>query len=168
VKSHVYANKPQTIPELGRDWTCHWRNWAAVMPKRHRECRKKIKSVPAESWGTFVWNCVPHLIAVCVLYTEIKISALFLINGVFYYKIKSCAVVVYDICMCILCICICSKNALFFLKLRSKMSVSSRFLYWNIHLPFIRNVRMCTPFVLCVLSSRFFFILKDNVGNTDQ
>jgi hypothetical protein len=48
------------------------------MPKRHQECRKKIKSVPAESWGTFVGNCVPDLIAVCVLYTEIKTSALFL------------------------------------------------------------------------------------------
>jgi len=33
--------------------------------------------VPAESWGTFVGYCVPQLIAVCVLYTEIKISALF-------------------------------------------------------------------------------------------
>jgi hypothetical protein len=41
------------------------------------ECRQKIKSVPAESWGIFVGNCFPHLIAVCVLYTEIKISALF-------------------------------------------------------------------------------------------
>jgi hypothetical protein len=47
------------------------------MPKRHQKCRQKIKSVPAESWGTFVGNCVPHLIAVCVLYTEIKISILF-------------------------------------------------------------------------------------------
>jgi hypothetical protein len=35
----------------GRDSMCHWRNWAAVMAKRHRECRQKIKSVPAESWG---------------------------------------------------------------------------------------------------------------------
>jgi hypothetical protein len=33
--------------------------------------------VPAESWRTFVGYCVPQLIAVCVLYTEIKISALF-------------------------------------------------------------------------------------------
>jgi hypothetical protein len=33
--------------------------------------------VPAEWWGTFVGYCVPQLIAVCVLYTEIKISALF-------------------------------------------------------------------------------------------
>jgi hypothetical protein len=49
--------------------------------------------VPAESWGTFVGYCVPQLIAVCVLYTEIKISALFKINGVFYHKIKSCALV---------------------------------------------------------------------------
>jgi len=31
----------------------------------------------AESWGTFVGYCVPQLIAVCVLYTEIKISAMF-------------------------------------------------------------------------------------------
>ena len=33
--------------------------------------------MPAESWGTFVGYCVPQLIAVCVLYTEIKISTLF-------------------------------------------------------------------------------------------
>jgi hypothetical protein len=38
---------------------------------------KKNKSVPAESLGTFVGYWVPQLIAVCVLYTEIKISALF-------------------------------------------------------------------------------------------
>ena len=29
------------------------------------------------SWGTFVRYCVPQLIAVCVLYTDIKISTLF-------------------------------------------------------------------------------------------
>jgi len=33
--------------------------------------------VPAEWWGTFVGYCVPQLIAVGVLYTEIKISKLF-------------------------------------------------------------------------------------------
>ena len=33
--------------------------------------------MPAESWGTFVGYCVPQLIAVCILYTEIKISTLF-------------------------------------------------------------------------------------------
>jgi hypothetical protein len=38
---------------------------------------KKSKSVPAESWGTIVGYCVSQLIAVCVLYSEIKISALF-------------------------------------------------------------------------------------------
>jgi hypothetical protein len=32
--------------------------------------------VPAESWWTFVGHCVPQLITVCVLYTEIKLSAL--------------------------------------------------------------------------------------------
>jgi hypothetical protein len=37
----------------------------------------KEQEVPAESWGTFVRYCVPQLIAVCVLYTEIKIPALF-------------------------------------------------------------------------------------------
>jgi hypothetical protein len=36
-----------------------------------------MKSVPGESWGTFVGYCVPQLIVVCLLYTEIKISALF-------------------------------------------------------------------------------------------
>jgi hypothetical protein len=56
---------------------CHWRNWATVMRKCHREFRQKSKSVPAESWRTFVRYCVPQLITVCVLYTERKISALF-------------------------------------------------------------------------------------------
>ena len=60
----------------GGDSTCHWRNWAAIMRKCHRKFRQKSKSVPAESWGTFVGYCVPQLIAVRVLYTEIKISAL--------------------------------------------------------------------------------------------
>jgi hypothetical protein len=31
----------------------------------------------AESWGIFIGYCVSQLIAVCLLYTEIKISALF-------------------------------------------------------------------------------------------
>jgi len=31
----------------------------------------------AESGGTFVGYCVPQLITICVLYTKIKISALF-------------------------------------------------------------------------------------------
>jgi len=48
----------------------------AIMRKCHREFRQKRKSVPAESWGTFVGYCVPQLIAVCVLYIEIKISTL--------------------------------------------------------------------------------------------
>jgi len=47
------------------------------MRECHREFRQKRKSVPAESWGTFVGYCVPQLIAVCVLYTEIKIATLF-------------------------------------------------------------------------------------------
>jgi hypothetical protein len=33
--------------------------------------------VPAESWGTFVPYFFPQLKAVCVLYTEIKISTIF-------------------------------------------------------------------------------------------
>jgi len=61
----------------GGDWTCYWRNWAAIMRKCHREFRQKRKSVPAESWGTFFGYCVPQLIAVCLLYTEIKIPTLF-------------------------------------------------------------------------------------------
>ena len=47
------------------------------MRKYHREFSQMSKSVPAESWGTFVGYYVPQLIAMCVLYTEIKISALF-------------------------------------------------------------------------------------------
>ena len=47
------------------------------MRKCHREFRQKRNSLPAQSWGTFVGYCVPQLIAVCVLYTEIKISTLF-------------------------------------------------------------------------------------------
>jgi hypothetical protein len=49
----------------------------------HREFRQKRKSVPA-----FVGYCVPHLTAVCVLYTEIKNISTFLINGAFYYKLN--------------------------------------------------------------------------------
>jgi hypothetical protein len=50
------------------------------VPTRAQDLKvlKKSESVPAESWGTFVGYCVPQLFAVCVLYTEIKISALFL------------------------------------------------------------------------------------------
>ena len=44
---------------------------------RFKEQEWKNKSVPAEYWGTFVGYCVPQLIAVCVLHTEIKILALF-------------------------------------------------------------------------------------------
>jgi len=47
------------------------------MRKCHREFSQKSNSVPAESCGTFVGYCVPQLIAVCVLYSEVKISALF-------------------------------------------------------------------------------------------
>jgi len=61
----------------GEDSTCHWRNIAAIMRKCPREFRQKSKSVPAESWGKFVGYCVPQLMAVCVLYSEIKTSALF-------------------------------------------------------------------------------------------
>jgi hypothetical protein len=42
------------------------------MWKCHREFRQKSKTVPAESWGTFVGYCVTQLIAVYVLHTEIK------------------------------------------------------------------------------------------------
>jgi hypothetical protein len=61
----------------GGESTGHWRNWAAIMWKFHREFRQKSKSVLAESWGIFVGYCVPQLIGVCVLCIEIKISALF-------------------------------------------------------------------------------------------
>jgi len=44
--------------------------------------------VPAESWGTFVGYCVPQLIAVCVLNTEIKISTLFEEMMLFIRKLK--------------------------------------------------------------------------------
>jgi hypothetical protein len=49
------------------------------VPTRAQDLKifRKSNSVPAESWGTLVGDCVPQLIAVCVLYTEIKISALF-------------------------------------------------------------------------------------------
>jgi len=48
----------------------------------NKSARFKIRTLSSpmtqpESWGTFVGYCVPQLIAVCVLYTEIKISALF-------------------------------------------------------------------------------------------
>jgi hypothetical protein len=63
------------------------------MRKCHREFRQKIKSVPAELWGTFVGYCVPQLIAVCVLLHWNKNISTFWVNGAFYYKIKSCAIV---------------------------------------------------------------------------
>jgi hypothetical protein len=78
VKSRVYDNKPQTVPELKTEIR---RVTGEIEPQLCgnviEEFRQKSKSVPAESWGTFVGYCVPQLIAVCVLYTEIKISALF-------------------------------------------------------------------------------------------
>ena len=70
------ANHKQFLSSRRR-FDCHWRNWAAIMWKCHREFRQKSKSVPAESWGTFVSYCVPQLTAVCVLYNGIEISALF-------------------------------------------------------------------------------------------
>ena len=78
MKSCVYASKPQTIPELKAEIG------RVVGETEPQLCGnvienfvKRGKSVPAESWGTFVGYCVPQLIAVCLLYTEIKISALF-------------------------------------------------------------------------------------------
>ena len=49
------------------------RNYAEMLSR----ISSKNKSVPEESWWIFVGYCVPQLIAVCVIYTEIKISALF-------------------------------------------------------------------------------------------
>jgi hypothetical protein len=77
VKSHVYANKPQTIPELKAEIR------HVIGENEPQLCGNVIEnfvkrtSVPAESWGTVVGYCVPQLIAVYVLHTEIKISALF-------------------------------------------------------------------------------------------
>jgi hypothetical protein len=50
------------------------------VPKKRAHDLKMLKEstiVPAESWWTFVGYCVTQLIAVCVLNTETKISALF-------------------------------------------------------------------------------------------
>jgi hypothetical protein len=76
VKSRVYANKPQTIPELkaeiGRvigETELQLCENVENFVKRARVCQ--------QSWGTFVGYCFPQLIAVCVLYIEIKISTLF-------------------------------------------------------------------------------------------
>jgi hypothetical protein len=78
VKSRVYANKPQTIPELKADIR---RVISEIEPQL---CGNVIESfvkrarVCQQSRGaTFVGYCVLQLIAVCVLYTEIKIAALF-------------------------------------------------------------------------------------------
>jgi len=44
----------------------------------YMECPNKSAIFKVRAlWGTFVGYCVRQLIAVCVLYTEIKISALF-------------------------------------------------------------------------------------------
>jgi len=48
-------------------------------PNKSARFKVRVLSSPttqAESWGTFVGYCVPQLIAVCVIDTEIKISAL--------------------------------------------------------------------------------------------
>jgi hypothetical protein len=77
VKSCVYANKPQTIPELKAEIGRVIGEIEAQLCENVIENVVKRGSVPAESWGTFVGYCFPQLIAVCVLCTEIKISTLF-------------------------------------------------------------------------------------------
>ena len=77
VKSRVYAYKPQTIPELKAEIGRVIGETEPQLCGNVIENFVKRESVPAESWGTFVGYCVPQLIAVCVLYTEIKISTLF-------------------------------------------------------------------------------------------
>jgi hypothetical protein len=78
VKCRVYANKPQTIPELKAKIR---RVIGEIEPQlcgNIMENFVKIARVCQQSReGTFVGYCVPQLIAVCVLYTEIKISAPF-------------------------------------------------------------------------------------------
>ena len=76
MKSRIYANKPQTIPEFKVEIR-------SVIGKIEPQlCGKVIESfvkrtrVCQQSWGKFFGYCVPQLIAVCVLYTEIKISVL--------------------------------------------------------------------------------------------
>ena len=70
-------HKPQTIPELKTDIR---RVFGEIEPQLCGiviENLVKRVGVWQQSSGTFVGYCVPQLIAVCVLYTEIKISALF-------------------------------------------------------------------------------------------
>ena len=84
----------------GWDLTCLWWNWAAIMQKCHREFRQKSKSVPAESWG-YICQILRSTIncSVCTLYWNKNTSTW--INGAFYYKIKSCALVGTPyICVC--------------------------------------------------------------------
>jgi hypothetical protein len=77
VKTRVYANKPQTIPELKTEirrvidetepQLCG--NVIENFVKRARVCQ--------QSRGGHLSEIVPQLIAVCLLYTDLKISALF-------------------------------------------------------------------------------------------
>ena len=79
MQTRVYANKPQTVPELKAEIR---RVIGEIDPQLCGNVIENfVKSVrvcqQSRGWGTFVGYCVPQLIAVCVLYTEIKISALF-------------------------------------------------------------------------------------------
>jgi hypothetical protein len=78
VQSRVYVNKPQTIPELKAEFP---RVIGEIEPQLWENVTenfvKRASVYQLSRGGTFVGYCVPKLIAVCVLYTEIKIPALF-------------------------------------------------------------------------------------------
>lgn len=101
VISRAYANEPQTIPGLKAGGsTCHWRNRAAVM-RKCGQFRQKSKSLPAESWGDIcrILCCTVDR-SVCVLCTEIKISALFFEYIVrFIAKLNLALLLVHPICV---------------------------------------------------------------------
>jgi hypothetical protein len=71
-----------SVAKLSRNYV----EMSSIISWKGRECASRVVGDVCEC-------CVPQLIAVCVLYNEIKISALFWINDAFYYKIKSCALV---------------------------------------------------------------------------
>jgi hypothetical protein len=93
VKSRVYANKPQTIPKLkaeirrviGETEPQLCGNVIENFVKRARLCQQS-------RGGRLRILCSTINRSVCTLYCNKNIST-FLINGAFYYKIKSCALV---------------------------------------------------------------------------
>jgi hypothetical protein len=98
----------------GRDSTCHWRN-----SRNYAEMSSRISSKEQQCASRVVGDvcrilCSTINRSVCTLYRNKNIST-FWINGAFYYKIKSCALVgtPYTISFCVMIRKHNHKNALY-------------------------------------------------------